>query len=234
MDIKILNLLQGAKNAQGLTVIIDVFRAFSVECYLYQKGVKNIYAVGTIEKAIQLKNEHPEYILVGERDGLLLDGFHYGNSPYFINKANNIKGNTVVHTTSAGTQGIVNAKNATEIITGSFVNAKAIAKYILSKQPEKVSIVAMGVGGLYEAREDVLCANYIKSLLLNEKYDLSNLQDSLFNNGGEKFRGVDTQDSQPKEDFYLCLDCDRFDFVIKAMKIDEDMYEMMQIDTKML
>ena len=31
MEINILQLLEGAKQAKGLTVIIDVFRAFSVE-----------------------------------------------------------------------------------------------------------------------------------------------------------------------------------------------------------
>ncbi|GMQ58721.1 hypothetical protein AN1V17_31160 [Vallitalea sediminicola] len=229
MDIKILNLLEGAKHAEGLTVIIDVFRAFSVECYLYQQGVKNIYTVGTIRKAQQLKLEHPEYILVGERDGLLLDGFEYGNSPYYINKGGNLKDSTVVHTTSAGTKGIVSATNATEIITGSFVNAKAIATYIQQKQPEKVSLVAMGNGGVYEAKEDVLCANYIKSLLLNEEPDLANLEAELINNGGERFQNTDTQDSQPKEDFHLCLDYDIFDFIIRADKIDDSIYKMVQL-----
>lgn len=37
---------------------------------------------------------------------------------------------TVIHTTSAGTQGIVNAVKADKIITGSLINAKAIAEYI--------------------------------------------------------------------------------------------------------
>ena len=34
MEIRILELIEGAKKAEGLTVIIDVFRAFSLECYL--------------------------------------------------------------------------------------------------------------------------------------------------------------------------------------------------------
>ena len=37
MKINILHLIEGAKKAEGLTVIIDVFRAFSLECYLYDK-----------------------------------------------------------------------------------------------------------------------------------------------------------------------------------------------------
>ena len=35
MKVKRLQLIEGAKQAEGLTVIIDVFRAFSLECYLY-------------------------------------------------------------------------------------------------------------------------------------------------------------------------------------------------------
>ncbi len=50
----------------------------------------------------------------------------------------------IIHTTSAGTQGITNASHADEIITGSLVNAKAIAAYIKQKNPEEVSLVCMG------------------------------------------------------------------------------------------
>ena len=42
MDIKILHLLEGADQAKGLAVVIDVFRAFSLECYLLRRnGVGN-------------------------------------------------------------------------------------------------------------------------------------------------------------------------------------------------
>ena len=51
MNIRILELIEGAKKAQGLTVIIDVFRAFSLECYLFEKGARKIYPIGKIEDA---------------------------------------------------------------------------------------------------------------------------------------------------------------------------------------
>lgn len=54
--INILHLIEGAKQAEGLTVIIDVFRAFSLECYLYDMGVKEIRPVGTIDEAFSLRN----------------------------------------------------------------------------------------------------------------------------------------------------------------------------------
>lgn len=162
MEVKILHLLEGAKEAEGLTVIIDVFRAFSLECYLYDMGVKEIIPVGIIEEAYRLKERNKEYMLIGERQGEKCPGFDFGNSPSSIT-ASDISGKTAIHTTSAGTQGVINAKNASEIITGSLVNAKAIARYILSKNPEKVSLVCMGNAGIKNAKEDELCAVYIKS-----------------------------------------------------------------------
>ncbi len=77
----------------------------------------------------------------------------------------NLQGKTIVHTTSSGTQGIANAKNADEIITGSFVNAGAIVRYIQKVKPEKVSLVCMGYACEYPTDEDTLCAEYIKNEL---------------------------------------------------------------------
>ena len=81
MNIEIYHLLEGADQAQGLAVVIDVFRAFSLECYLFSRGVQKIYAVGREETAWELKREHPEYLMAGERGGVILPGFEYGNSP---------------------------------------------------------------------------------------------------------------------------------------------------------
>ena len=72
-------------------------------------------------------------ILIGERHGKILPGFDYGNSPSQIENIDFSK-KTILHTTSAGTQGISNAKNAKEILTGSLVNARAIAQYIKEKE----------------------------------------------------------------------------------------------------
>ncbi len=215
MEIRILHLIEGAKQAEGLTVIIDVFRAFSLECYLYEMGVKAIRPVGTVEEAFRLKNEIENSVLAGERHGKKCEGFDYGNSPSSMN-AEDVRGKVVIHTTSAGTQGIMNATGAGEIITGSLVNAKAVAEYIFERQPEVVSLVCMGNGGVRPAAEDVLCAAYIKSIL--EGTDFIDLQDrvnGLRDNGGQHFFDRSRQDVFPEEDFWLCTRYDQFPFVIQ-------------------
>lgn len=217
-DVHILHLIEGAKQAEGLTVIIDVFRAFSLECYLYDMGVKQIRPVGAVEEAFSLRNDMQDSILIGERHGKKCDGFDYGNSPSSIRKQD-VAGKTIIHTTSAGTQGIINATHASEIITGSLVNAKAAAQYIISRQPQMVSLVCMGNEGVRLAPEDELCAEYIKSILEGrELSDLEQRVSRLKNNGGEHFFDKSCQSIFPEADFYMCTKYNKFPFVITIEK----------------
>ena len=101
MNIKILHMVDGAKNATGITVIIDVFRAFTVDVYLMNNGAKKLIPVGDMQIAYDFKEKDSNCILVGERHGKILPGFDYGNSPSQI-KDVDFTGKTVIHTTSAG------------------------------------------------------------------------------------------------------------------------------------
>ncbi|MBQ7796496.1 MAG: 2-phosphosulfolactate phosphatase [Lachnospiraceae bacterium] len=218
MRINMLQLIEGAKQAEGLTVIIDVFRAFSLECYLHDMGVKEIRPVGSIEDAFRLNELIPGSVLVGERGGKKCEGFDYGNSPSSVSP-DHVAGKTIIHTTSAGTQGIVNAQNATEIITGSLVNAKAIVQYIKSRKPEVVSIVSMGTAGTRTNPEDELCAEYLKSLLEgNELPDIEERIAGLRTNGGEHFFDPDRQEIFPEADYWMCIKYNQFPFVIRIEK----------------
>ena len=217
--INILHLIEGAKQAEGLTVIIDVFRAFSLECYLYDMGIKEIRPVGTIEEAFSFRSHIKDSVLIGERHGEKCEGFDYGNSPSTISKEH-VAGKTIIHTTSAGTQGIVNAAGASEIITGSLVNAKAVAKYIMTRQPKIVSLVCMGNEGLRSAAEDELCAAYIKSILEGKEFPgFEQKVSELKNHGGAHFFDQYNQHIFPEADFWMCVDYNRYPFIIK---IDKD------------
>ncbi|MBQ1907510.1 MAG: 2-phosphosulfolactate phosphatase [Firmicutes bacterium] len=220
MNVRILQLIEGAKQAKGLTVIIDVFRAFSLEAYLMDAGAERIYPIGEAEKVFALKAEHPDWIAIGERGGKKLDGMDFGNSPSSF-EGMDLTGRVCLHTTSAGTQGIANAKGASEIITGSLVNAKAIARYIQASGAEEVSLVAMGLSGGRETEEDTLCAEYIKCLLEGGTMDLAEPIESLKHTSGAKFFDPERAEIFPTRDFELCTMPDRFDFVLKVEK-DED------------
>ena len=214
--VEILRLIDGARQARGLAVIIDVFRAFSMECWLYGLGAREIRPVGSIEETFAWRDRDPGCILVGERQGKKIAGCDLGNSPSSIDPEM-VRGKRIIHTTSAGTQGIANAVHADEILTGSFVNAKATADYILAKAPEKVSLVCMGKGGVEPAEEDELCAAWLRSLLTGDEMpDIDGKLKSLVQGGGRHFFDPALQDVFPEKDFWMCIDRDRFGFALKA------------------
>jgi 2-phosphosulfolactate phosphatase len=220
MRIEKLKLASGAAKADGVVVIIDVFRAFSVSCYLISKGVERIYTVGTVKEAFTLKKIYPEAILIGELHEIKCEGFDFGNSPSHILEAN-LFGKTVIHRTSSGTQGIVLAVNAREILTGSFVNAKAIASYLLRKNPEKVSLVSMGYEGLRSTQEDDFCADYIENLIENRDTNFDKMVEIIRIGDGARLLDPKNNDHSPAGDFDLCLNRDVFNFVLRVRK-DKD------------
>ena len=177
-----------------------------------------------------MKEKYPEALLVGERNEIRLPGFDYGNSPALL-KGIDLSGKTIIHTTSAGTQGLVQAANAQEILTGSFTNAEAIASYIKEKNPEKVTIVGMGINGKVRADEDWLCARYIQSLIEGKEWDISSQLLELKNTSGARFFDPALQEHGPEEDFYMCIKCNLFPFVLRA-EHTQDGYEMHQINRK--
>lgn len=215
MNIEILQLIEGARSARGLTVVIDVFRAFTVESYAMAAGAEKILPVGSIDLAYALKAEHPEYLLMGERGGKKCPGFDFGNSPSQL-RGVDLKGRILVHTTSAGTQGIANAVHADEILAGSLVNAAATARYILDRDPENVSLVCMGLEGREPTEEDTLCAEYIRALLRGEKPDIAAEMNDLRNTSGAKFFDPAQQEAFPQPDFDMCIQRDKFDFALKV------------------
>ena len=218
MEIRINRLLEGARQAEGLTVIIDVFRAFSLECWLFAMGAGEIRPVGAVADALAWRERDPEAVLIGERHGRKLDGFDFGNSPSTVDP-DIIRGKRIIHTTSAGTQGVTGAVRAQEILTGSFVNAAAVADYILRRNPEIVTLVCMGKEGLAPAEEDELCALYLQSLLKGTPLpDIDERLRALSAGGGKHFFDPDNQEVFPEKDFWMCIRRDCFSFVIRIEK----------------
>lgn len=223
MRIVIESLIEGSKRAKGVVVIIDVLRAFTTDAYIANNGAKRIIPVGTVEQAINLKKEHPEYILIGERDGIKIDGFDYGNSPAEVKNVD-FTNKTVIQTTSAGTQGVVNAKDADEIILGNFVCLQAIVNYIKKINPPLVTIVAMGASGIEKTDEDELCAQAIRDLLLGNNANFVKIK-NLLKNSESALRFFDISKSEfNEEDFHLAMDFSKFDFILKVHKENDLLY----------
>ena len=202
-----------------------------MEAYCFANGAKKVIPIGDIDLAYKLKEENPEYLLAGERHGAILPGFDFGNSPSQLLNFD-LEGKTVVHTTSAGTQGIANAVNATEILGCSLLNARATAEYIRKSGAQDVSLVCMGLEALAPTEEDTLCAEYIKSILEGTSLDMPSLIADLKNTSGAKFFDKAQQSVFPEPDFHMCTELDKFDFVIKLEKCKDGLGRMRKVSVK--
>ena len=228
MKIEILQLIEGARKARGLTVIIDVFRAMTVESFLLSRGTQKLLPVGDVQVARDYKISHPDAILCGERGGAIIEGFDFGNSPSAVEDLD-FTGKTVVHTTSAGTQGIANATGADEILGGCLYNAVATAQYIKAKNPEYVSLVCMGLAGERPTDEDTLCALYIKSILEgNPLTDMAERIENLKLTDGAKFFDPAQQNVFPQRDFYLSTKVGECPFALRLTKDTESGMDCME------
>jgi 2-phosphosulfolactate phosphatase len=121
--------------SNSIVVIIDVFRATSTIATALNNGAEKIIPVDNVEKCIAIGNATPNSITAGERDGKVIEGLQYGNSPaeYSVDF---IKGKTLVLTTTNGTKLLHMAlnKGASDVITGSFPNLSAVCNYLIEQK----------------------------------------------------------------------------------------------------
>lgn len=229
MIINVLEFARGAQLAQGVTVVIDVFRAFSVACYAFESGALRVIASAGIDNSFELGKKYRNSILAGERNEKKIDGFNYGNSPTEIIKED-LTGKTFIFTTTAGTSGLMAATGSQTLLTGSLVNAGAVAEYIRKLDPIHVSLVAMGYRGTISAEEDLLCAEIISDRLkgIDRSYDDQIF--SLRNSSGKRFFDPGNLEYSPPTDFFLCTMLDRFNFVLKAEKRPDGSIELFRTE----
>ena len=213
----------GAREASGLAVIIDVFRAFSCEPLLFHFGAARVILEADPARATAMKHDHPEFVLIGEVNEVPLEAADLGNSPSEILLKGEpfFRHRTVVHRTTAGVTGAAAAlERADEVILGSFVTAGAVAAYIKKKNPPLVTLVAMGERAQRKAPEDEACADYLEHLLTGKPYDpVSSLRDIVFQPTAQKFI-TGGKPYLPREDPLFCLQRDLFDFALVARKED--------------
>jgi len=219
MEVRLGSLSRDAQEAQGTTIIIDVFRAFTTAAIAFDHGATEITLVAEPEEALELHRRGVGDLLMGEVAGKKPEGFDFGNSPFEISQAD-LEGKTLVQSTRAGTVGVAAAVNATEIFLGSFVVAQATVEAIKREKPELVSIIAMGDQGVNRADEDEHCGIYLRNILEDRKPDFDAVKKLILAGGAtQKFFDPKQPQFHP-EDVTLALEADRYDFAMKISRED--------------
>lgn len=157
------------KDNSNIVVIIDVLRATSAICTAFENGAEKIIPVANLEEAKRYKDRG---MLVGaERNGVPVDGFDFGNSPFHY-MGSKIKGKTIVLTTTNGTQAIEAAKEAYKVVIGSFLNIEALCNFLI-REHRNILLLCSGWKNKFNL-EDAVFAGAVTDELSErtDKYDL--------------------------------------------------------------
>jgi 2-phosphosulfolactate phosphatase len=213
MEIRLTSLLQGAQEATGTTIIIDVFRAFTTAAVAFDRGAAQIVLVAEVEEALALRRQGVGDLCMGEVDGRKPAGFDFGNSPYEVSQAE-LVGKTLIQSTRAGTVGASATKGTEALYLGSFVIAAATARAVLQHAPPLVTIVAMGRAATQRTDEDEQCALYLRNLLQGRRPSLEAVtQLVLIGQEAQKYSDP-TQPQYHPQDRALALQIDRYPFAL--------------------
>ena len=113
----------------GAVVAVDVIRAFTTAAYAFAAGAREIWLVADVDEALALKRRRRGALAMGEDHGRMPAGFDFSNSPVLISRAD-LDGRVVVQRTSAGTRGVIAARNATRLWCASLVCGSATARAV--------------------------------------------------------------------------------------------------------
>ncbi len=154
------------KQEYTAVVAIDVLRATTAICTAFHYGAAKIIPVSDIPTALEYKEKG--YMVGAERNGKIVEGFDFGNSPYSY-MGDHVKGKTLVLTTTNGTRAINIAAASHKVLIGSLINLDAIIGQ-LSSATDDVLLLASGWQGKFNL-EDSICAGAItEALLATGKY----------------------------------------------------------------
>ncbi|WP_026260465.1 2-phosphosulfolactate phosphatase [Segetibacter koreensis] len=119
----------------AVVVIIDVFRATTTIATALYNGAARVIPVAEVEECKRLGNVISGSITAGERDGKVIEGLQYGNSPTEYPREF-IENKTLVLTTTNGTKllHMAFAKGCSEVITGAFANLSSVCDYLVSQE----------------------------------------------------------------------------------------------------
>ena len=151
----------------GIVVVIDILRATSAMVAAFEHGVDRIIPVGTIEEARQYIGR-PGYIAAAERNGEVVEGFSYGNSPLaYVGR--DLRGQTIVMTTTNGTKAINLAKNARKLVVGSFLNLSALSDWLV-QQNDNILLLCSGWKDKFNLEDSVYAGAVMERLLASGKF----------------------------------------------------------------
>ena len=148
----------------GVAIVIDVLRATTMMVHALAAGADAIRPCMEVDEARELAASLPKgsTILAGERQGVPIEGFDFGNSPADCTPEV-CSGKTVVFTTTNGTKAVLACLEAESVLIAAFVNRKATLD-ALAADGRPIHIVCSGTDGLISLEDTMLAGALAQEL----------------------------------------------------------------------
>jgi 2-phosphosulfolactate phosphatase len=204
--------IDGARQARGIAVVIDVIRSFSVSAYALAGGARECRLVKTTDEARALAASIPGALISAEENTLPIAGIAISNSPTKITEAD-LRDRVLVQRSSAGTQVAAAVAPGIDIFAASLVVARATVQACLLRRPAQLTLIASA-----DHPEDHACARYMEAIIRAEQPDLDRLLQPL--RDSERYSRVmsGTWPGFPPTDLELSLIPDRFNFAMPVTR----------------
>lgn len=160
---------EGGVFSSSHVVLIDILRATSSIVTAFHYGCRAVIPVSGLFDAFRKRRHDHRVLLCGERFGVRVPGFDFGNSPTDL-ATPEVRGKELIFTSSNGTKIFCKVPYESRGFILSFLNMDTVARALLKEGKDVLIVCAGRRGG--DAEEDWLAAGMLASLL-SEKASLS-------------------------------------------------------------
>lgn len=146
-----------------IVVVVDVLRATSCMVTAFGQGIRSIIPFADADSCYQMRRTG--FIVAGERNGEIIEGFDLGNSPFhYIDE--DYSGEKLAMTTTNGTVAIHKAREAKEVLVGAFLNLSTVADYLNNKS-EDILILCAGWKGKINLEDTLFAGALVNKLKMS-------------------------------------------------------------------
>ncbi|GAC1348449.1 MAG: 2-phosphosulfolactate phosphatase family protein [Ktedonobacteraceae bacterium] len=166
-------------SGNDIYIVIDVIRATTTLTTVFARGAIRVYAANSLEQARNASKMFPHRLLCGERHGLPVAGFDYGNSPAQFAQTD-LTGRELILTTTNGTRAFYACPMSSTRFAGCFYNAHAVTAHALALAQEKNSniVIVCAAEANYFALDDATCAGYLAQEI-QQQYPMIEVADDV-------------------------------------------------------
>lgn len=231
MSVYKINIIQGDTKLErsDINITIDVIRAFTVSHYAFLNNIETIILTNEESIALSIKNKNKNVLLAGEVNGIKIDSFDFGNSPYDISHANLDK-KTLVQKTTNGVKVTLNSLDTDNLFVTGYSNAYTTAIYVknIIKNIKKDIVVVNIIASHPCGDDDLACALYIKEVILNNLNSYKHIEEKTVNRIIRSAAAKKFYDMKNKEfsilDISLCCVKVNSNFVMKIKEANETIF----------